>query len=210
MIAIMDYEAGNLTSVARALNKLNVSNKITSDRQEILNAGQIIFPGVGAAGAAMANLNKAGLDEVIKTAFKLGKPILGICVGAQIILESSEENETTCLGLLPGRVEGFPLGLKDRDGAILKIPHMGWDQVEWTRHHPVFEHIPEKSEFYFVHSYYPVPRASECVIGVTDYGIRFASAIGIKNLVAVQFHPEKSGTVGLRILQNFSTWDGKD
>jgi glutamine amidotransferase len=210
MIAITDYEAGNLTSVARALNKLNVVNKITSDHQEILNAERIIFPGVGAAGAAMANLQKAGLDEVIKTAFRYGKPILGICVGAQIILEFSEENETTCLGLLPGRVAGFPPDLRDRDGVILKIPHMGWNQVEWTRHHPVFEHIPEQSEFYFVHSYYPVPRASECVIGATDYGIRFASAIGLKNLVAVQFHPEKSGPVGLMILQNFSTWDGRD
>jgi glutamine amidotransferase len=210
MIAIMDYEAGNLASVARALNKLNLPNRITSDYEEILNADRIIFPGVGAAGAAMANLQKTGLDEVIRTAFENEKPILGICVGAQIIMNFSEENETACLGLIPGRVVGFPSQLADANGAPLKIPHMGWNQVEWTRLHPVFGDIPERSEFYFVHSYYPVPRASECVIGSTDYGIRFASAIGLKNLVAVQFHPEKSGTAGLSILRNFSSWDGKD
>jgi imidazole glycerol-phosphate synthase subunit HisH len=209
MIAIMDYEAGNLTSVARALNKLKLPNRITSDREEILNADRIIFPGVGAAGAAMANLHKKGLDEVIKTAFSKEKPILGICVGAQIILDFSEENETACLGLISGQVVGFPSGLADGNGSPLKIPHMGWNQVEWIRPHPIFQNIPERSEFYFVHSYYPVPGRSECVIGLTGYGIRFASAIGHKNLVAVQFHPEKSGPVGLSILWNFSSWNGK-
>ncbi len=209
MIAIVDYKAGNLTSVARALDKFSIPNTITSDAGAIFDAGRIIFPGVGAAGEAMANLRKFGLDGVIREAFRSGKPILGICIGTQVIMDASEENDTECLGLVPGKVSRFPGSLKDADGNALKIPHMGWNQVNWKRSHPVFENIPGGSEFYFVHSYFPVPSGEADVVGQTEYGVPFASAIAKGSLVAVQFHAEKSGTAGLKVLRNFAEWNGR-
>jgi len=209
MIAIIDYEAGNLTSVGRALDSLDVEYVITSDPLKILDADRIIFPGVGAAGEAMAQLRKRGLDEVIKNVFYEGKPILGICVGTQVIMDYSEENDTRCLGLVRGKVVRFPVDLKDRNGASLKVPHMGWNQVEWKRDHAVLEGIPSGMDYYFVHSYYPQPEDESTIIGETEYGIPFTSIVGYKNLLALQFHTEKSGPVGLGILKNFSVWDGK-
>jgi imidazole glycerol-phosphate synthase subunit HisH len=208
MIAIIDYRAGNLTSVKRAMDALNRASVITRDPSEVLQAERIIFPGVGAAGKAMADLRALRLDRALQGAFRVGKPILGICLGTQIILERSEENGTDCLGLIRGQVRRFPEPLVDGDGRTLKVPHMGWNRVEFARPHPLFEGIDPESEFYFVHSYYPVPSEAERVLGETDHGIRFPSVLEAGNLVAVQFHPEKSGRAGLRILENFSSWTG--
>jgi len=208
MIAIIDYKAGNLSSVERALKKLGYGCRITQRREEILSCERIIFPGVGAAGKAMADLKHLGLDEVLRYEFNAGKPILGICLGAQIILERSRENEAECLGLIEGNVELFPQPLFSEEKDRLKIPHMGWNRVNVRKKHPVLEGIAPADEFYFVHAYYPLPASDEYVFGTTCYGIEFASIIGYKNLIAMQFHPEKSGTPGLKILKNFCTWNG--
>jgi len=207
MVAIIDYRAGNLKSVERALNKIGVPCRVTSDKNEIDSSERIIFPGVGAAGQAMANLRETGLDKVIWEAFESGKPILGICLGAQIVLESSEENDSTCLGLVEGSTRRFPEELASSPER-LKIPHMGWNGVEVKRRHPVLEGIGSADEFYFVHSFFPGPASESCVLAETVYGIRFSSVIGSRNLLAMQFHPEKSGPAGLRILRNFCSWDG--
>ena len=210
MIAIVDYRAGNLTSVARALQSLDVPCVVTDRADELLRADRVIFPGVGAAGEAMRNLSGSGLDDCIRDIYKSGKPLLGICLGTQVIFEYSEEdNRTICLGIIPGGVKRFPEGMMEK-GDPLKIPHMGWNGVSFRGNHPLFAGIPGNAEFYFVHSYYPAPSDSSDIAGETDYGIRFASAVSRGNLVAVQFHPEKSGRFGLKILANFSRWDGSD
>jgi glutamine amidotransferase len=208
MIAIIDYEAGNLKSVERALRGLGFPCCTTQDREEISSAERIIFPGVGAAGKAIADLRYLGLDKALEQAFKDGKPLLGICLGAQIILDRSEENNAECLGLIKGEVRLFPQPLFSREHERLKIPHMGWNRVHLIKEHPVLEGILPGDEFYFVHSYYPLPESGDCIMGTTDHGIEFPSIIGHKNLIAMQFHPEKSGKPGLRILENFSSWDG--
>lgn len=209
MIAILDYRAGNLTSVERALQFLDFPCRITSSSEEIRGADRIIFPGVGAAGKSMDNLAELGVDTLLRDALQSGVPILGICVGLQVLFEYSEENDTRCLGVLPGRVRLFPRDMKDERGARLKIPHMGWNRVAFTRNHPVFDHLDPESEFYFVHSYYPEAAHEADVAGTTEYGIRFSSAVARDNLVAVQFHPEKSGPPGLQILKNFCRWNGR-
>jgi glutamine amidotransferase len=209
MIAIVDYKAGNLTSVARALNHLGFECQITSEIHTIRNADRIVFPGVGSAGQAMKDLRKMGLDRAIRDFYESGKPFLGICLGAQIILEVSEENQTTCLGLIPGRVKRFPLPLRSPAGETLKVPHMGWNRVFMKRTHPLFHGVHPESEFYFVHAFFPAPRDAHATIGTTDYGFAFATVIGKQNLVAVQFHPEKSGPPGLIVLKNFCCWDGE-
>jgi glutamine amidotransferase len=209
MIGIVDYRAGNLTSVARALNYLGVSCQISDDPGILSQASHIIFPGVGAAGEAMANLRQKSLDQWIPEWVDIGKPILGICLGTQVIFEYSEENETKCLGIIPGTVKRFPKDLQ-HNGMPLKIPHMGWNRVAFQKDHPVFRGLPEEFEFYFVHSYYPSPNDDTWVIGWTDYGQRVCAALARRNLVAVQFHPEKSGRPGLQILANFCRWGGQD
>ena len=203
MIEIVDYGAGNLTSVQRALNFLGVPSRITPDPEHIKNAERIIFPGVGAAGSSVATLRQRGLDEALKTAFARGTPILGICLGTQIIMSLSEEDQVSCLGLIPGQVVRFRF-----DDPALKIPHMGWDSVRLMRPHPLFEGVGPEDMFYFVHAYYPQPVDGADVIAETDYGVTFASVVGRKNLVATQFHPEKSGAVGLEILRRFARWEG--
>jgi imidazole glycerol-phosphate synthase subunit HisH len=209
VISIIDYRAGNLTSVERALHFLGEPCEITGDPRKLQKAERIIFPGVGAAGEAMANLRSAGLDRCLRDLFQEGKPILGICLGTQIIFDFSEEDGAACLGLVPGGVRRFPAGLKD-NGKPLKIPHMGWNRVDFVGNHPVFRGMPADSEFYFVHSYYPAPADEKFVAGWSDYGIRFCAAVADRNLVAVQFHAEKSGRFGLQILKNFCRWEGKD
>jgi imidazole glycerol-phosphate synthase subunit HisH len=204
VIIIIDYQAGNLTSVVRSFKALGVEGTVTQDPAVVAQASRVIFPGVGAAGKAMATLQELGLDQALRQSFDRGIPILGICLGAQIILEASEENDATCLGLLPGRTRA----LTRVDN--LKIPHMGWNQVRFLKPHPVFKNLPEGAEYYFVHSYYPSPDQAAMVLGVTDHGLEFPSAIGWRNLVATQFHPEKSGRFGLQILENFLAWDGSD
>ncbi len=209
MIAIIDYDAGNLTSVARAVSHLGFRCAVTNDVEAIRRSERIIFPGVGAAGSAMASLRRLGLDRCLAEAFAQGKPILGICVGTQVVLEYSEENATSCLGFIPGTVKAFPGDLKDAAGQRLKIPHMGWNRIHRVRPHPLLADIRETDEFYFVHGYYPQPRAPEWVVGRTEYGVTFASVMGMRNLFATQFHPEKSGRPGLSILRRFCRWDGK-
>jgi len=201
-LVVIDYEAGNLTSVVRSLRALGVEGTITQAPKVVAAAERVIFPGVGAAGKAMATLQRLGLDQALRESFQKGTPILGICLGAQIILEFSEENDTSCLGLLPGRTRALPRL------AGLKIPHMGWNRVRFLRPHPVFRGLPPEAEYYFVHSYYPDPAQESMVLGLTDHGRDFPSALGWRNLVATQFHPEKSGRFGLKLLENFLAWDG--
>jgi len=209
MIAIIDYKAGNLRSVERALKKLGFDCRITFDREEILASERVIFPGVGAAGKAMADLRHLGLDGVLKQVFEKGKPFLGICIGAQIILDRSEEDRVHCLGLIPGEAKAFPVPFISGDNECLKIPHMGWNSLRLIKKHPVLSGIRPEDEFYFVHSYYLMPASDTHVIGTTEYGIRFPSVIGNRNLIAMQFHLEKSGAPGLKILKNFCHWDGQ-
>ena len=207
MIAIIDYNAGNITSVARALHYIGQDFVITDAVEKLDAASHIIFPGVGAAGEAMAYLKDKKLDIWLQSCFASGKPIMGICLGTQIILEYSEENDTRCIGLVTGATRRFPDHLKE-EGRLLKIPQMGWNRVSFKRTHPVFADIPGEAEFYFVHSYYPSPSDQSAVLGTTDYGMTFCSVLAVKNLVAMQFHPEKSGRPGLKILKNFCSWRG--
>ncbi len=208
MIAIIDYEAGNLTSVQRAVSHLGAPCRVTRRVEDILSAERVIFPGVGAAGSAMASLKRLGLDAALRRVLEAGRPVLGICLGTQIILEYSQEDDTDCLGLLPGRTVRFPRDHRDQKGRPLKVPHMGWNKVEWQQEHPVFAGLPPEAEFYFVHSFHPALTSRRDVVGVTEYGYRFDSVMARDNLAAVQFHPEKSGRPGLRILENFIRWDG--
>jgi len=193
--------------VERAVRFLGHEVEVTDDPDKIRGADRIIFPGVGAAGKAMRDLQKFGLDLLLKEAFAQRRPILGICLGTQIIFEHSEENDTPCLGLIPGRVKAFPEPLHE-DGQRLKIPHMGWNRLTIETGHPVFFGVLPEQEFYFVHGFYPEVEkdAGQYVVGTTRYGITFASAVARESLVAVQFHPEKSGRAGLMVLNNFCQW----
>jgi glutamine amidotransferase len=203
MITIIDYNAGNIRSVLRACAEAGAKAITTNDPKVVAKAEKIIFPGVGAAPSAMEYLGKTGLDTALKNAFKSGIPILGICLGAQIVLESSEEGNQKCLGLVPGKTVRFRL--KDK---LLKIPHMGWSEVKVVKPHPLLEGIKAGDEFYFVHSFYPQPAEKKNVYAVADYGGDFCCALGYKNLFAVQFHPEKSGRLGLEMLERFAKWEG--
>ncbi len=206
MVTIVDYRAGNLTSVKLAFTYLGVPAEVTAEPARILSAQRLVFPGVGAAGAAMRRLEELDLVSVLRSVLERGTPFLGMCLGAQIVLdESQEDGGVTCLGLIPGSVLRF-----DPSCAGVKVPHIGWNSLHIERMHPVLDGIENGSEFYFVHSFYPEPREPDAVIGRTRYaGKSFAAVLGRGNLVATQFHPEKSGRVGLRLLQNFSRWDGK-
>jgi glutamine amidotransferase len=207
MIAIIDYRAGNLTSVRLACESLGLEAGITSDPDVIRSAERVIFPGVGAAGAAMGHLGELELIDTLRMVVDSGLPFLGICLGTQIILGHSEEDGgVDTIGLLDGNVRLF----RPSD-PLIKVPQIGWNSVAQKRPHPIFEGIEDESEFYFVHSYHPDPADPDCVLGETEYaGVTFASVMGRDNLVATQFHPEKSGRVGLRLLQNFATWDGSE
>ncbi len=206
MIAIVDYRAGNLTSVRLALEYLGVSARITQDAHEIEEADRVIFPGVGAARAAMTHLSELGILDSIKRVVSRGRPFLGICLGTQIIFDHSEEDGgTACVGLVPGTVKRF----RSND-PLCKIPQMGWNQVKIRVRHPLFQGVENNSEFYFVHSYYPAPADPSYVLGETEYAeVQFASVVGKANLFATQFHPERSGRIGLQLLKNFSQWDGQ-
>jgi glutamine amidotransferase len=203
MIAIIDYQAGNLTSVKLALDALGAASVITAAPEVIRAAGRVIFPGVGAAGAAMRTLRAAGLDHVIRAVVAAGTPFIGICLGTQILFECSEEDGgVPMLGLLPGRVRRF----QPADPRA-KVPHMGWNQMRQVRPHPLLAGVADESDFYFVHSYHPDPADPADCIGTTDFaGCRFASMVGRGNLAATQFHIEKSGPVGLQVLRNFLQW----
>jgi imidazole glycerol-phosphate synthase subunit HisH len=201
MITIVDYNAGNPTSVKRALASVGVASTVSPLADDVRNAERIIFPGVGHASATMAVLIERGLDRALADAFARGTPILGVCVGAQLSLAHSEEGDTPCLGLVPGRVRRFPELPRE-----LKVPHMGWNRIRVQQPHPLFEGVPSENEFYFVHSYYLAPAQAEQVLATTTHGIEFASAFAVDNFAAVQFHPEKSGPLGLDILERFAHW----
>ena len=204
MIAVLDYDAGNLASVACAVRHLGHEPEITRDPDVVRSAERVIFPGVGAAGSSMESLEKLGLAAALRDAHSAGKPILGICIGCQVVFSSSEEDGgTDGLGLLEGEVVRFRFA----EGSRRKVPHMGWNEVRFTDPHPVLEGIPAGSQFYFVHSYYVEPAEPGVALGMTSYGgIDFTAAVAKDNLVAVQFHAEKSGPAGLRLLDNFLGW----
>ena len=204
MLIIIDYGAGNIGSVQRACAETGIESVITANPADLKDAERIIFPGVGAAPTAMENVTRTGLAAALKEAYAAGIPILGICIGAQIVLDRSEEGDTPCLGIIPGTTVRF----KFQDKS-LKIPHIGWNSVKATQPHPLLEGIDKEDEFYFVHSYYPQPAKKENIYAVSDYGGEFCCAVGNKNLFAVQFHPEKSGRFGLQMLKRFAAWDGE-
>ena len=206
MIAIVDYKAGNLTSVKLAFEALGIEAVVTNRVDDILAAERVVFPGVGAAGASMHHLMELNLVEALKTVVARGTPFLGICVGMQILFDRSEEDGgTATLGFIPGDVRLF----RPSDPAD-KVPQIGWNTVQFNRRHPVFAGVEDETEFYFVHSCYPMPTRPEDRIGVTSFaGVTFTSVVGRANLVATQFHIEKSGRVGLRVFENFSRWDGQ-
>lgn len=204
MITIVDYNAGNLRSVKRACDAVGLDAVFTSDPAQVRSASKIIFPGVGAAASAMATLRESGLGAALCDAFKAGTPIMGVCLGCQIILDESEEGDTTTLGLIPGRARRF-----SPQESSIKVPHMGWNEVRVKRAHPMLEGIKTGDEFYFVHSYFPSPANEEHILAVSDHGEEFCCALGRDNLFAAQFHPEKSGPVGLSLLARFSDWDGR-
>lgn len=196
MIAIVDYGAGNLGSVANAIAKLGYQPKITDKPADVLGAAAVILPGVGAAGDAVENLESMGMAKVIKQLVHEKRPIFAVCVGLQILLSVTQEGGMhECLNIIPGTVKRLPAGLK--------IPHMGWNQVKQRVDHPVFDAIPDRANFYFVHSYYADPEDKSVVAGTTDYGISLCCVIIKDNLVATQFHPEKSGDSGLTMYSNF-------
>lgn len=210
-IAIIDYGMGNLHSISKAVEHVAGDQRVvvTSDLDQIRRASRVIFPGVGAMRDCMQELQRLGLDELILTLVGQ-RPLLGVCLGMQALLESSEENAgVQTLGLFAGQVRHFPDGLTEPvSGERLKIPHMGWNQVH-QHSHPLWKDIPQDSRFYFVHSYYAQPEQPQLSAGMTDYGLRFASAVAREGVFAVQFHPEKSQHAGLQLLANFVKWNGQ-
>jgi len=211
-IVIIDYGMGNLHSaakaVARAVDKATVS--ISNDPAEIKKADRVVFPGVGAMRDCMKGLHEFELVQTINQVAK-EKPFLAICVGMQALMTKSEENNgVQCLDMFPGSVKFFGNGLSDiGSGERLKIPHMGWNQVNQTQNHPLWNNIENNSRFYFVHSYYVVPEKKQLISGSTEYGLQFAASIARENVFAVQFHPEKSHKAGLTLLSNFALWNGE-
>jgi glutamine amidotransferase len=195
-IAIIDYGAGNLRSVANAITKLGYHSRVTSDPGEVLDAAAVILPGVGAAADTMDSLEKLGMTDTIRQLLRQGRPLFAICVGLQILLSGTEEGGWhDCLGVIPGKVKRLPQGLK--------IPHIGWNQVKQKFTHPVFENIPDEANFYFVHSFYAEPEDMSVVAGTTSYGVSMCSMVIKDNLIATQFHPEKSSEHGLKMYANF-------
>lgn len=197
MIAIVDYKMGNLRSVMKGFEHAGVGDvTVTADPDIISRADGIVLPGVGAFRDASANLRESGCEDVLRDRVSKGIPFLGICLGLQLLADVGyEDGEWTGLGLVPGTCERLPAGVK--------VPHIGWNTVEYPRMSPLFAGLPESTAFYFVHSYRFVPSDESTVIGSTEYGVRFAAAVQQRNVFAVQFHPEKSSTAGLRLLSNF-------
>lgn len=202
IIGIVDYDAGNLTSVETALKSIGADFIVGKSPDELKKSGKLIFPGVGEASSAMATLAARGLDDFIREFALSGKPLLAICIGSQILLDSSEEGPADCLGIIPGTVKHFPPSIGE------KIPHMGWNSVRIQKQNPLFKGIPDASSFFFVHSYYTSPSSQEDILSTSEYGMNFVSAMSRDNITATQFHPEKSGPYGLKILQNFMEYRG--
>ena len=199
-IAIIDYDIGNLRSVEKAFTSQGLPAEVTKDEKSIRQADKLVLLGVGAFGYAMENLRKYGFDQLIREAADAGKPIIGLCVGLQMLFDEGHEfGVHQGLGLLPGKVIKFPAGVR--------VPHVGWNQVEYSAgsaQHPLFRDLPDQSFYYFVHSYYVEPKDDACILGKTDYGLKYASICGRGNVIGVQFHPEKSQAAGLQLLKNFA------
>jgi glutamine amidotransferase len=207
-VAVVDYGMGNLHSVAKAIEHVAVRLKVavTSDAKVVARASRVVFPGQGAMPDCMREMDARGLRSAVLDAARV-KPFLGICIGLQMLFDRSEEGDTPGLGLLPGRVRRFPAEkMVDAQGAKLKVPHMGWSQVRQVVAHPLWEGVPQGSRFYFVHSYFPEPVSRGLIAGECVYGLPFTCAAARDNVFAVQFHPEKSDTMGLRLLANFLAW----
>ena len=205
MIAIIDYDMGNLKSVAKAFEKVGAIATVTRDPKVLADASHVVLPGVGAFKDCMRNLEAYGLIDPIAMAVASGKPFLGICLGLQLLFdESNEFGVHKGLGLIPGRVVRFPSS-KDEFGMELKVPHMGWNEVEKAKESPLLEGVTDGAYFYFVHSYYAVPADAAVTLTRTGYGVSFTSSIAKDNVFACQFHPEKSQKAGLRVLKNFSS-----
>jgi len=204
-IALVDYGAGNLRSVAKALARAGLDPLVTSDAEAVRRAGAVVLPGVGAFADAAASLAGKGLDEAVRESIEAGRPYLGLCLGLQLLFDESDEHgRTPGLGILAGRVARFPE--RDAAGARLRVPHIGWNDVRFAGRHPLLAMLPASECFYFVHGYRAVPARDDVVVGRTDYGGEFASAVARENVFAVQFHPEKSQAAGHRLLGAFAAW----
>ncbi len=200
LLAVVDYDAGNLRSVERALAHVGVDATVSADWADLARADGVILPGVGAASDTMAKLGARGLTEPLREYVASGRPFLGVCMGLQALLDHSDEGGgQECLGLLPGNVRHFGF-------EHLKVPHMGWNRVHWLREHRIAEGIASGAYFYFVHSFYPAPDDPDLALGETTYGLTFPSVLARGNVVATQFHPEKSGAAGLALYANFAEW----
>ena len=198
-VAVVDYDAGNTLSVTRALKKVGAWVNLTPDPERVVEADAVVLPGVGAFGDCMRKLRERGMDEACLETYRTGKPFLGVCVALQVFFEASEESPgVEGLGIFPGKVVRFDVG-------PLKVPHMGWNDVDFACPHPIVDGLSGEA-FYFVHSYYPEPLEPSDLLGVSDYGGDFCAAAGRENLVAVQFHPEKSSSAGLKLYENFLRW----
>ena len=208
-VAVVDYGMGNLRSVAKAIEHVAPGSRVlvSSDAAVIAGADRVVVPGQGAMPDCMRQLSARGLRQAVIDA-AAAKPFLGICVGLQMLFGHAEEGDVMGLEILPGRVPRFPhAAMVAPDGSRLKVPHMGWNQVQQAETHPLWDGIEDGSRFYFVHSYYVEPQSPEVIAGSTHYGIPFTSAIARANIFAVQFHPEKSAQAGLRLLGNFMRWN---
>ena len=207
-VAVVDYGMGNLRSVAKAIERVapRLEVAVTSDAGVIRRAGRVVFPGQGAMPDCMREMDARGVRDAVLEAAR-AKPFLGICIGLQMLFERSEEGDTPGLSLMRGKVRRFPAErMADGQGARLKVPHMGWNEVAQTVSHPLWDGIAQDSRFYFVHSYFPEPAAPELAAGTSTYGVPFTCAVARDNVFAVQFHPEKSQAAGLKLLSNFVSW----
>jgi glutamine amidotransferase len=208
-VAIIDYGMGNLRSVSKAIEHVAAGQKVvvTSDPDVVAAASRVVFPGQGAMPDCIREMDLRGVRQAVIDAAR-NKPFLGICIGQQMLFDHSQEGDVPGLGILPGEVVRFPPAesMRTADGGHLKVPHMGWNQVDQSGPHALWEGIPNGDRFYFVHSYYVVPASRDLIAAETDYGSRFTSAVARDNIFAVQFHPEKSARAGLQLLANFIRW----
>ena len=204
-VALVDYGAGNIRSVAKALERSGFEVEVTDSPSVVLAADCVVLPGAGAFADAMQTLRAGGLEDAVKQTVQAGRPYLGLCVGVQVLFEEGEEHGITPgFGIFGGRVERFPeTGV---DGSRLRVPQIGWNEVRFQGDHPMIAHLPERDHYYFVHSYRPVPTDSSVVAGVCDYGGNFAAAVANPSVFAVQFHPEKSQQAGKRLLDAYRNW----
>jgi glutamine amidotransferase len=205
LIAVVDYGAGNLRSVVKALERSGLAAQVVNDSAGVRGADSVVLPGAGAFADAIANLKEKGLDDAVRESIAAGRPYLGLCLGLQVLFDASDEHGVTAgFSLLSGRVERFDE--RAPDGGALRVPHIGWNQVRYRGSHPMLERMPAEDCYYFVHSYRAVPTDSEVAVGVADYGGEFAAAVATERMFAVQFHPEKSQGSGKVLLDAYAAW----